>query len=834
VRLTLSTATWTGLGTDSNWMTADNWSGDTAPVVGDDLVFPAGVTNLSPVNNFPANTSFNSITIAAPNYSVSGNGVIVSSSIDTTYSAGASSASDIDLGPSASTISVASGGTLDLTLSSTTSATQLGVSGGGTLDLMGTSRYTGTTTINSPTTGSMTTLLVDNTIGEVENFESVLGGNGTVGAVTNVGSTVSPGHSPSPGVLTAGSLTLDSNSTFDAVLDGTSPGNGSTGYSQVDASGAVALGGATLVATLGSTYSPTPGDALTIIDNTSDSPVTGIFAGDPEGGAVMVGGDLFRITYQGGTSPDNDNVVLTAVSHTSSVAINASSSSITYGQSVTLTATVTGAGGTPTGTVAFYDGNPADGGTELGSPVALSGGVATDTVNLNASSAAQSIYADYIPDPTTDTYAGSTSTTPASVTVTPATLTVSGITVDSMTYDASTTATLDTSSAVLSGVIGTDVVSVSPTGYIATFSSPDVGTGIPVAVTNLGLTGAQAGNYVFTQPTGLTGDITPATLTLTANNQTIAQGNAIPTLTASYGGLQGSDTIAVLTSQPSLSTAATSSSAPGTYPININGGTAANYTIVDVPGTLTINPSVSTTTTVTSSSPLAVAGQPVTFTAVVTPVSSTEGMPTGSVTFESDDTPIGTGTLDAATGVATFTTSTLGFGLHSITAVYSGDSTFETSTASAIEEYITAAGTQPSLTVEAVRNRRGKIVAAELVANIGVFSPGAGTPEGNVIFFVNGRASYQVAPVVDGTATLALLPPRVTNKYIFVRYLGYYNIFQPSVSTSQLVSRRSLLAAHSVYESSTRASAVKESSDVIRHTDAALEAHESRSHRRHT
>jgi hypothetical protein len=835
VRLTLSTATWTGLGTDSNWMTADNWSGDTAPVSGDDLVFPAGVTNLSPVNNFPANTSFNSITIAAPNYSVSGNGVIVSSSIDTTYSPGTSSASEIDLGPSASIISVASGGTLDLTLSSSTSATQLDVSGGGTLDLMGTSSYTGTTTINSPTTGSMTTLLVDNTIGEVENFESVLGGNGTVGAVTNVGATVSPGHSPSPGVLTTGSLTLDSNSTFDAVLDGTSPGNGSTGYSQVDASGAVALGGATLDATLGSTYSPTPGDALTIIDNTSDSPVTGIFAGDPEGGAVMVGGDLFRITYQGGTSPDNDNVVLTAVSYTSSVAITTSSSSISYGQSVTLMATVTGSdGGTPTGTVAFYDGNPADGGTELGNPVALSGGVATDSVSLNASSSAQSIYADYIPDPTTDTYAGSTSTTPALVTVTPVTLTVSGITVDPMTYDASTTATLDTSSAVLSGVIGTDVVSVSPTGYTATFSSPDVGTSIPVTVTGLGLTGAQAGNYVLTQPTGLTGDITPATLTLTANNQTIAQGIAIPTLTFSSNGLQGSDTIAVLTTQPSLSTTATSSSAPGTYPINISGGTAANYSIVDVPGIFTVVVSQQTTTTVTSSSPLAVAGQPVTFTAVVTPVSSTEGTPTGSVTFESDDTPIGTGALDAATGVATFTTSTLGFGLHSITAVYSGDSTFETSTSSAIDEYITAAGTRPSLTVEAVRNRRGKIVAAELVANIGVIAPGSGTPKGNLIFFVNGRASYQAAPVVDGTATLALLPPTVTNKFIFVRYLGYYNIFQPSVSKSQLVSRRSLLAADSVYESSTRASAVKKSSDVIRHTDAALEAHESRSHRRHT
>ena len=60
----------------------------------------------------------------------------------------------------------------------------------------------------------------------------------------------------------------------------------------------------------------------------------------------------------------------------------------------------------------------------------------------------------------------------------------------------------------------------------------------------------------------------------------------------------------------------------GTYPINISGGTAANYTITDVPGTLTVVTSVrGTTTTLTSSNPISVLGQPVTFTATVTAAS---------------------------------------------------------------------------------------------------------------------------------------------------------------------------------------------------------------------
>ncbi len=517
VRITPSTVTWTGLGSDTNWTTANNWSGDTSPSPGDDLVFPA-LSSKSPyasVNNFAAGTTFNSITIGAAGYTLSGNAVVVSSDIITTYTSGLSTDSmGTTLG--AGTISLATGGTLDLSGELAGSA-GLNLFGGGTLDLLGTNTYTGTTTITS------STLLVDSTIGTVQDNGGVLGGNGTVGDLTSIGGTISPGHNPSPGVLSTSSLTLDSNSTFTAVLDGTSPGNGTTGYDQVVASGPVNLAGATLDASIGSGYTPAVGDQLTIIQNNSGSAVTGTFAGLAEGATVNISGTLFQISYQGGTN--HDNVVLTVMTTTT------------------------------------------------------------------------------------------------------------------------------------------------------------------------------------------------------------------------------------------------------------------------------------TTTTVTSSSQIAVVGQPVTFTATVTPSSSGLGTPTGTVVFLSSTTPIGEGTLNSS-GQATFTTSSLGYGSYSITAVYLGNTTFQSSTSSAITQFVTTASTQPTLTLVPIRNRHGSIVKVDVVAQIDVLSPATGTPLGNAAFFVNGRARIQIVPVNDGTAVLTLPIQRAVNRFVYVRYLGYFTTFQPSVSTSLLINRFALQSARSATESS--------------------------------
>ena len=80
-------------------------------------------------------------------------------------------------------------------------------------------------------------------------------------------------------------------------------------------------------------------------------------------------------------------------------------------------------------------------------------------------------------------------------------------------YDASTTATLNTSSATLVGVFSGDTVSLNTGGATGTFASQNVGTGITVTVAGLTIGGAQASDYTLTQPT-TTANITPAALTV--------------------------------------------------------------------------------------------------------------------------------------------------------------------------------------------------------------------------------------------------------------------------------------------------------------------------------
>ena len=78
---------------------------------------------------------------------------------------------------------------------------------------------------------------------------------------------------------------------------------------------------------------------------------------------------------------------------------------------------------------------------------------------------------------------------------------------------------------------------------------------------------------------------------------------------------------------------------------------------------------------ITSNVNPSVTGQSVTFTSSVT---ASGGTPTGTVTFFDGATSIGTGTLSGNT--ATLSTTTLAVGTSSITAVYSGDSNFNSST----------------------------------------------------------------------------------------------------------------------------------------------------------
>src|SRR5262249_38318159 len=104
-----------------------------------------------------------------------------------------------------------------------------------------------------------------------------------------------------------------------------------------------------------------------------------------------------------------------------------------------------------------------------------------------------------------------------------------------------------------------------------------------------------------------------------------------------------------------------------------------------------LNQSRVTTTAVVSYPNPAVAGQPVTFTATVTPSVPATGTPTGLVQFFDGTgffaTFLGSATLDA-NGRANLSTSTLGTGYHDINAYYVGDPQFTPSRSAILKQLV--------------------------------------------------------------------------------------------------------------------------------------------------
>jgi fibronectin-binding autotransporter adhesin len=131
-----------------------------------------------------------------------------------------------------------------------------------------------------------------------------LAGNGTTGNVTSQGGIISPGNSP--GEVNSGNLTLDSSSSLVEQIGGTTPG---TGYDQINVTGTVSLGSATLNTSLYNGFEPSLSDVYTIINNDGSDAVTGTFAGLAQGATFTVGDVTFTISYTGGTGND---VTLTA------------------------------------------------------------------------------------------------------------------------------------------------------------------------------------------------------------------------------------------------------------------------------------------------------------------------------------------------------------------------------------------------------------------------------------------------------------------------------------------------------------------------------------------
>src|SRR5205823_1297238 len=165
-------------------------------------------------------------------------------------------------------------------------------------------------------------------------------------------------------------------------------------------------------------------------------------------------------------------------------------------------------------------------------------------------------------------------------------LTITGVTANNKVYDRTATATLS-GTAALNGIVSGDTVTLNSGSVTASFGDKNVGTPKPVTVTGYTISGADAGNYTVSQPTGLAADITAKNLTITgaAANSKVYDRTATATLnfgTANLVGVVSPDAVTI-----------NSSAALGTFadknvgtakPVSVTGVTlggadAGNYTV---------------------------------------------------------------------------------------------------------------------------------------------------------------------------------------------------------------------------------------------------------------
>jgi hypothetical protein len=218
-----------------------------------------------------------------------------------------------------------------------------------------------------------------------------------------------------------------------------------------------------------------------------------------------------------------------------------------------------------------------------------------------------------------------------------------------------------------------------------TYSTPQSGTGpIPFFAKIAALLDPTTTTLSASPSTTAVGQKVTFTATVTSSVQSSPDPSGTVTLTNTA--VKPNVTIGTIDLEAGTGTFDTSSLAAGTYTVV---GTYSADSVYDAsassPVTVTINTGVKATVTL-SVPASAGAGSSVTMTAMV---SGSSGTPTGTVSFYDGTTELGTGALSS--GMATYKTSSLAVGAHTITAQYSGDSNFGAAVSAAQTVTITAA-----------------------------------------------------------------------------------------------------------------------------------------------
>ena len=522
---------------------------------------------------------------------------------------------------------------------------------------------------------------------------------------------------------------------------------------------------------------------------------TGTLAGNPavatfQTSTLAVGTHSITASYAGdtnnsaGTSPMVSQVVNLA---TSSIVVTSSLNPSNFGQSVTFTATVSAATGTGTltGTVKLQD--TYNGVTTTLAPALAvnASGVATFAITT-LSVGTHSIAATYTGDAT---HATSTTASALSQVVNEGTTTTlvssanPSVFGQNVTFTATVTATgggtvtPDGTVTFLDGTttLGTGTIAAG----VATFQTATLAVGMHsiTAVYN----GDPANGILTSTSAVLKQDVQASTTVTVASSvnpstfgtavtftATVTSSSTVPatgTVIFLDNGTQiGTGTLA---GNPATATLLTSTLAVGTHPITVtyagdaNNGAGATASALNQVVTTT-----QTATTVGAVPNPGIANQAEAITATVKVTSGT-GTPTGTVTFTSGTTALGTATLTAA-GTATIN-PVLAAGTYQIVATYSGDTDDGGSASAALSLTVSLAASTTTLTVTPNPVQVGATVT--FTATVG----SNGTAPTGTVTFLNGTTSLGAATITGGKATFTTSTLAVGTYSITASYAGDVN-----------------------------------------------------------
>ena len=509
--------------------------------------------------------------------------------------------------------------------------------------------------------------------------------------------------------------------------------------------------------------------------------------------ATFIGNASFATSSN--TTPQLVNAVPPA---TTSTTVSGTPNPSTVGQTVTFTATVTTGSGIPTGSVDFTEGATNFGTATLNgsgqasvqvSSLALGTHTITATFIANASFATSSNTTPQLvnaaPPATTSTTVSGTpnpSTVGQTVTFTATVTTGSGIPTGSVDFTEGATnfgtATLNGSGQasvqVSSLALGTHTITATfiANASFATSSNttPQLVNAAPPATTSTTVSGTPNPSTVG------------QTVTFTA---TVTTGSGIPTGSVDF--TEGATNFGTATLNGSgQASVQVSSLALGTHTITATFIANASFATSSNTATQLVNsPSAAATTTTVSGSPNpSTVGQTVTFTATVT---SSSGIPSGSVDFAEGTTDFGTAALNGS-GQATMQVSSLALGSHTITATYLGSTNFGASSRTTNQVVNSPTAVATTTTVASSPNPSTLGQAVTFAAAV---TSASGTPTGSVDF-TEGSTDFGTVPLNgSGQATIQISSLAVGSHTITATFIGNTDFAFSSSTTPQVVNAAS-------------------------------------------